>query len=183
MIEKHYISRALAPIMWLALMLTLLLWANPAQPTDLLDPVSELPAKINTTFKPADLQCLAENIYFEAGNQPKLGKVAVGVVTLNRAEDHRFPDSVCGVVRQTSETKNGRVCQFSWWCMNKPTPNQNNKNWRDSLRVAQMLLEGGHEQYRAMFENILFFHASSLKTNWHRYHSRVVQIGDHIFYK
>jgi len=50
--------------------------------------------------KAREVQCLAQNIYYEARNEPEEGKVAVGLVTINRTQDPRFPDSVCGVVHQ-----------------------------------------------------------------------------------
>ena len=39
--------------------------------------------------------CLAQNIYFESGNQSFAGKLAVGDVVMNRVEDPQFPNSVC----------------------------------------------------------------------------------------
>ena len=42
-----------------------------------------------------DAHCLAQNIYFEAGNQPLAGKIAVANVTLNRVEHDKFPNNVC----------------------------------------------------------------------------------------
>ena len=50
-----------------------------------------------------DRYCLAQNIYFEAGNQPFAGKLAVAHVTLNRVFDLQFPNDICGVVYQTKE--------------------------------------------------------------------------------
>ena len=50
-----------------------------------------------------DRYCLAQNIYFEAGNQPFAGKLAVAHVTLNRVFDLQFPNDICGVVYQTRE--------------------------------------------------------------------------------
>ena len=50
-----------------------------------------------------DAHCLAQNIYFEAGNQPLAGKIAVANVTLNRVEHDKFPNNVCDVVYQTKE--------------------------------------------------------------------------------
>jgi len=47
-----------------------------------------------------ELDCLAKNIYYEAGTESLEGKVAVGVVTLNRVADGRFGNNVCGVVHQ-----------------------------------------------------------------------------------
>ena len=74
-----------------------------------------------------DTFCLAQNIYFEAGNQPLAGRIAVGQVTLNRKLDEQFPDSICGVVYQAKMRANWRdeivpirnQCQFSWFCDGK----------------------------------------------------------------
>ena len=93
-----------------------------------------------------DVECMARNIFYEAGSEPVEGKIAVGIVTLNRAQDGRFGKSVCDVVKaRTVVVKNqeikkievvrtgyfGRpeavekreivarevpVCQFSWTC-------------------------------------------------------------------
>ena len=48
----------------------------------------------------SELLCLARNIYYESGDQSWQGKVAVGMVTLNRVDDPRWPKTVCGVVKQ-----------------------------------------------------------------------------------
>ena len=191
MIAISYANSAVALSKWLAraalfaLTLTVFLfWTKPVSPTtDVIQTVADTTAMVKKAIRPVDLQCLAENIYFEAGNQPELGKVAVGVVTLNRTMDKRFPNSVCGVVKEVTTRETGSFCQFSWVCDDKTLPSQNNKNWRESLRIARMLLEGGYDQYKNVFENVLFFHAASLKTDWHKRHPRVGQIGDHIFYK
>ena len=58
----------------------------------------------------ADHACLAEAVYFEAGNTPEAFQ-AVAHVVVNRARDPRFPRSVCGVVREG--------CQFSYRCEGK----------------------------------------------------------------
>jgi spore germination cell wall hydrolase CwlJ-like protein len=47
-----------------------------------------------------DLDCLARNIYYEAGLESEEGKVAVGLVTINRSNDDKFPNTICGVVNQ-----------------------------------------------------------------------------------
>jgi spore germination cell wall hydrolase CwlJ-like protein len=47
-----------------------------------------------------DLDCLARNIYYEAGLESEEGKVAVGLVTINRSNDYKYPKSICGVVNQ-----------------------------------------------------------------------------------
>ena len=48
----------------------------------------------------AELKCMAENIYFEGRAEPMVGKIAIGHVVMNRIEDERFPDTICGVVKQ-----------------------------------------------------------------------------------
>ena len=48
----------------------------------------------------AELKCMAENIYFEGRAEPMVGKIAIGHVVMNRIEDKRFPDTICGVVKQ-----------------------------------------------------------------------------------
>jgi spore germination cell wall hydrolase CwlJ-like protein len=64
-----------------------------------------------------ELKCLADNIYYEAGNQSTQGKLAVAAVTINRVKSPKFPKSVCAVVYQRTK----RVCQFSWVCEGKKT--------------------------------------------------------------
>ena len=36
-----------------------------------------------------DVECLARNIFYESGGEPTEGKIAVGIVTVNRAQDPR----------------------------------------------------------------------------------------------
>ena len=68
----------------------------------------------------AELKCMADNVYFEARNQIGEGQRAVAHVTLNRVKSRKFPNTVCGVVKQGRIHKNGHPvrhkCQFSWWC-------------------------------------------------------------------
>jgi len=45
-----------------------------------------------------DAECLAENIYHEARGESTLGKIAVGLVTINRVRDARWPSNICSVV-------------------------------------------------------------------------------------
>src|ERR1700750_740338 len=48
----------------------------------------------------SDLQCLAENVYFESRGEPLKGQYAVAEVTLNRTRSANFPHTVCGVVHE-----------------------------------------------------------------------------------
>ena len=44
-------------------------------------------------YTPADAECLAKNIYFEAGVESTAGKLAVANVTINRAANKNYPGS------------------------------------------------------------------------------------------
>ena len=57
---------------------------------------------IVTSFSsPAEHECLAKNIYFEARNQSVAGQIAVAQVVINRVNDDRFPNTICKVVQQS----------------------------------------------------------------------------------
>ena len=49
----------------------------------------------------AAVMCLALNLYHEARGESLAGNLAVGFVTMNRVADPRYPDTVCGVVKQS----------------------------------------------------------------------------------
>ena len=60
----------------------------------------EQASPITAQLRQAQLDCLARNIYHEAGYEPFEGKVAVAQVTINRAESGEFPSDICRVVYQ-----------------------------------------------------------------------------------
>ncbi|MCR5688408.1 MAG: cell wall hydrolase [Lachnospiraceae bacterium] len=63
-------------------------------------------------FLDGDRDLLACLIYCEAGNQPYVGKVAVGAVVINRVRSAAYPNTVSGVIyqgRQFSPVGSGRL--------------------------------------------------------------------------
>ena len=126
------------------------------------------------------LNCLAMNIYKEAGHEPFEGKVAVAQVTLNRVDHPAFPDSVCDVVYQKTKFTEKVVCQFSWYCdaIHRARP-INRASYSESYEVAKkVLLEGFRLD---SIKDALYYHADYVSPNW-RY-KKVAKIGTHIFYK
>lgn len=119
------------------------------------------------------IQCLAENAYFEAGNQSTKGKVAVTHVVMNRVKDERFPKSACAVVHQKSRG----VCQFSWVCEGKKRV-RNMAMYAESKRAAENVYLGNT---RDVTKGAKFYHANYVNPNWGM--RRVTQIGAHIFYR
>jgi len=93
--------------------------------------------------------CLAQNIYFEAGNQSLDGMAAVADVTLNRVKSSRYPDTICEVVKQGLKHSNGamkrNMCQFSWYCDGKSDYISRNivltKEWSNSKKIAEDILQ------------------------------------------
>ena len=129
-----------------------------------------------------ELQCLARNIYYESSNEPRQGMIAVGMVTLNRADHPDYPDSVCDVVKQRTRVNGRAVCQFSWWCSkSRRQISESDQNWLESLSVAKYLLEGGYEKHKPNYGRILHFHATHVNPGWHRL-KRMFRIGGHVFY-
>jgi spore germination cell wall hydrolase CwlJ-like protein len=126
------------------------------------------------------LDCLARNIYHEAGHEPFEGKVAVAQVTMNRAADSRFPSDVCGVVFQKNIFMEKVVCQFSWYCDSavKLRP-VNGPAYKESYEVAKkVLLEGFRLD---ILKNAMYYHADYVNPRWGK--PKIGQIGRHIFYR
>lgn len=114
----------------------------------------------------AEFSCLAQNVYYESRNQPLAGQIAVAEVTLNRVDDPRWPDSVCGVVKQPH--------QFSWVGNVKEVPK--GKAWSKAMMVAIVVMA---EPER---EDITHFHATYVNPSWASKKVEKIKIGDHIFY-
>jgi len=127
-----------------------------------------------------DLECLAENIYFEARGEPLDGQYAVAEVTLNRTRADHFPHTVCGVVHQTRwDPSRGRfVADFSWTELGALSP-QDGPDWKQAMAVASAAYEDQHEP---LVPGALFYHATSVHPAWARTRKAVATIGKHIFY-
>jgi len=121
------------------------------------------------------IQCLAKNVYFEAGNQSTKGKIAVTNVVMNRVADKRFPKTPCAVVTQKARG----ICQFSWVCSGKKTV-RNAALFKESRRIAELVY---HRNTGDVTYGALFFHATYVRPAWGRVFKRTATIGDHIFYR
>ena len=135
---------------------------------------------ITAQMRQQQLDCLARNIYHEAGYEPFEGKVAVAQVTINRTESGEFPSDICKVVYQKNVIYEKVLCQFSWYCdsasLKKP---MNGPVYTESMEVAKkVLLEG----FRLpSVKDALYFHGDYINPGWKR--EKVAKIGRHIFYK
>lgn len=145
---------------------------------------------------PAEAYCLAENIYYEARNEDIKGQFAVASVTLNRKNDSRFPDTICGVVKQTATSRVSKklVCAFSWYCENDrkgreiPVKNKDgtiNQQIVDQFQVASIVaitvLAGNVEDTTKGATH--FYNPNVSSPPWARELKKTASLGNHDFHK
>jgi len=121
------------------------------------------------------VDCLAENIYYEAGYEPQNGKIAVALVTLNRTQDYRFGKDICSVVKQ----KVNSTCQFSWMCEGKKSIT-NNIVYNQARDVA-LYVYANYEKMHDITLGAKYYHADYVNPKWKL--EKTTVIGRHIFYK
>ena len=132
--------------------------------------------------------CLAKNIYFEAGNQSKAGRLAVGLVTLNRVEMRDYPDTICGVVHQGPTYTNWKgntwpvkhKCQFSWYCDGKKDIIEDSKTWNEVYLLAVALVQGSVYDFT---DGSSHYHNDKVHPYWADHLYKTLTIDNHIFYK
>ena len=156
-----------------------------------------------TKVHPDELECMAQNIYFESNNQSKAGQIAVARVVINRVLDTRFPNSVCevifeGPIRESWKTKKDselteeeRVyypvrnrCQFSWYCDGKADvipESDNNHAWRVAQDIAFDVLV--FNKYAGLVEGATHYHADYVNPAWNKTITLITKVDDHIFYR
>jgi spore germination cell wall hydrolase CwlJ-like protein len=132
----------------------------------------------------AEVECLAENIYFESAYEPKQGQIAVAFVTLNRVKSGLFETDICGVVKQ----KIRNVCQFSWYCEDKPYRISTEKRLTSSpnslyndIRELAVSVYINYERMIDPSNGALFYHADYVNPGWRNMKTTAV-VGRHIFY-
>ena len=138
------------------------------------------PDIVSIKTRERQLECLAMNIYREAGHENFEGKVAVAQVTMNRAAHPSFPKDVCAVVFQKSVVIDRVICQFSWYCdtAHKARP-INQSAYNESMAVAKkVLLEGFRLD---VMKEALYYHANYVNPQWNL--EKIGTIGNHIFYR
>ena len=132
--------------------------------------------------------CLAQNMYFEAGNQPLAGKIAVSQVVINRTQHMNYPTDICGVVYQANWSENWKgnmiptrnQCQFSWYCDGKSDDPVDSKTWLKCLTLARNILQG---EYGDITEGATHYHSVYVNPYWADSLNETVIINEHIFYK
>ena len=147
--------------------------------------IVRLPYKTYYSFMTVDakkqVECLAENMYFEAGYEPEKGQIAVAFVTINRVKSGFFEDDICGVVKQ----KFKGVCQFTWYCEHEnPTANRltgRSKEVYNDIRSLAVYVYSNYDRLEDPSKGALFYHADYVKPGWKNM-EYLTTIGRHLFY-
>jgi spore germination cell wall hydrolase CwlJ-like protein len=132
------------------------------------------------------VMCLALNLYFEARDQPVVGQLAVGFSTMNRVADERYPDTVCGVVKQAkynswdSDHPIRHRCQYSWFCDGLSDLPTDDKAMLEATILAANIFYGRVTDISA---GSTHYHATYVQPYWADHMTVVFTIDDHIFYR
>jgi hypothetical protein len=118
-----------------------------------------------------DTHCLATTVYYESKGEPLAGQLAVAQTILNRTHSGRFPESVCGVVKQRGQFSFLRGGQI-------PTPPQGSNAWQTAVAIAQIAKQG---LWKQTAPDALYFHAARVSPGWGK--TRVAALGHHIFFR
>lgn len=158
--------------------------ASDAAGTGLLTMMSRQPGRDESVamesapeVRAAAIDCLAQAIAYEAGNEPEAGREAVAQVILNRVRHRAFPKTVCGVVYQGSKRRTG--CQFTFTCDGSMRRALSRRTWSESVQIATQAMGG---QLPQRIGTATHYHADYVMPRWAPALVRVGQIGAHIFY-
>ena len=123
------------------------------------------------------ITCLARSIYWEAKGKDSADMEAVANVVMNRLGHEGFPDTVCAVVKQGSETKS---CQFSWWCDGRPDTAQEETQYALAKEIARKAL---NKQLPDRTGGAMYFHDRTVKPVWAKEYIKTAETGMFQFYK
>ena len=171
-------------------------WVTPISKMTVETPDYYKPLDFNRVkYTPADAQCLAKNIYFEAGVESTAGKLAVANVTINRTLNENYPNTICGVVQEGIHYYNAQKnehfpvrdrCQFSWYCDGLLDDPREGRTWDSAKLLAEIVLENHHDKALIdITDGATHYHANWMEKypKWSKYKKVMASIDRHIFYK
>ena len=123
-----------------------------------------------------ELECLAQNLYFEARDQDIEGLYAVAAVTLNRVDDSRWPSTVCEVVKQ----RRRGVCQFSWFCDGLSDTPKEVIPFQICYAISHISLNV--RRPTEVDSNVYWYHNEKVTPYWAEAYQLNRKIGAHYFY-
>lgn len=125
------------------------------------------------------LICLALAVYYEARGEIPDGQIAVAETIINRVEDRRWPDSICGVVTQNRHPTDLHRCQFSFYCDGQPERPGDMIAWQQAQDVAEQVIDG---RLRLGIE-ATHYHTTDTSPAWANDMTHLGTLGGHAFYR
>ena len=120
--------------------------------------------KENTMLTEENVRLLSAIIFCEAGSEPYAGKVAVGIVIMNRMNSKEFPNSLEKVIYQKNQFTPARSGALAKALKKYDNGTFNEKNHIDSIQAAMEVLEGRNsvtvKGKKVNMESYLFFSVS-----------------------
>ena len=123
-------------------------------------------------------ECLSEALYFEARGETIKGQFAVAEVIMNRVDSGRFPDSVCGVIKQGTGRK--YQCQFTYTCDGNPERISEPQAYERVKKVARAALD---QRAPELTQGATHYHTTAVRPKWSRVYTKTAAIGVHLFYR
>ena len=145
-------------------------------------------------YSDADVNCLAKNIYFEAGVESRAGKLAVANVTINRAIHANYPNTICEVVQEGIHYYNASKdehfpvrdrCQFSWYCDGLGDNPREGRTWKSAQELAKKVLVNHYDKALIdITDGATHYHANWMEKypSWSKTKKVMASIDRHIFY-
>ena len=125
-----------------------------------------------------NFSCLAEALYFEARGETVKGQFAVAEVIMNRVKSEKFPNSLCGVIRQGTGRK--YQCQFTYTCDgHKEVIAEKQAHMRVS-KIARAVIDGASSD---LVDGATYYHTTAVSPRWSKIFKRTAKIGVHLFYR
>lgn len=132
-----------------------------------------------------EVRCMALNLYHESRSESRLSRFAVGQVVFNRVESPKFPDTVCGVVKQGKHEGGLPLrnrCQFSWYCDGRDDDPRDRLAFREAMMLSRFLM-ATKGYLPDLTEGATHYHADYVMPRWAFKYKRLFKLDRHIFYK
>jgi spore germination cell wall hydrolase CwlJ-like protein len=126
----------------------------------------------------AELDCLAQAVYYEARSESTRGQMAVAEVVMNRVNDSRFPKTVCGVVYQGQTREVG--CQFTFTCDGSLRTAPSGPAWDRARDIALHVAMGLN---KPVTNHATHYHTNYVNPYWSPGMVKTASVGQHIFYR
>lgn len=138
------------------------------------NPAAYAAVPIDTKHIKSEYECMAQALHYEARGESKAGIHAVANVIVNRSNHRKFPNTICGTVKQ----KTKETCQFSWYC---DSERKRISTRRIDLKIQEIAYQAViNKKLKDITGGALFFHNDSFG-GWSNLR-RTKQIGNHVFY-